>query len=322
MWIFEQRKKTKTNKKNFEYGLLPSGFSAEHFGPSNYYYWDNFWAYAGVMDFISLSRLLGKNVASFEQENESYWKDIEESIAKAQGNKNEKYISSSPYRRDDSSMIGSIVALYPLQIIEPNREDLVNTIKIIRKKYMHKGAFLHKLLHSGYNIYLTAQIAECYLMQKSTFMMPILEWILNNGSDTFTYPEAIHPETKGGCMGDGHHGWATSELIHLIRNMIFYERGNRLVFFSVIPHHWLDLNNSLEIKNAYSHFGSFEMSLKTSLENIEFTFISNFFRNPKEIEINLPIPIERIRINNIEKVINQKTITLPFQKEYHVKIYI
>jgi Zn-finger nucleic acid-binding protein len=27
---------------------LPPGFSAEHLGPNDYYYWDNFWALAGL----------------------------------------------------------------------------------------------------------------------------------------------------------------------------------------------------------------------------------------------------------------------------------
>ena len=29
-------------------GLLPSGFSAEHLGPNDFYYWDDFWAVAGL----------------------------------------------------------------------------------------------------------------------------------------------------------------------------------------------------------------------------------------------------------------------------------
>lgn len=29
-------------------GLLPAGFSAEHLGPIDYFYWDNFWALAGL----------------------------------------------------------------------------------------------------------------------------------------------------------------------------------------------------------------------------------------------------------------------------------
>ena len=29
-------------------GLLPAGFSAEHLGPNDFYYWDDFWSIAGL----------------------------------------------------------------------------------------------------------------------------------------------------------------------------------------------------------------------------------------------------------------------------------
>ncbi|MGF1527006.1 MAG: hypothetical protein ACFCBW_09460 [Candidatus Competibacterales bacterium] len=40
-------------------GLLPAGFSAEHLGPNNYYYWDNFWAAGGLLAAERLFRAQG-----------------------------------------------------------------------------------------------------------------------------------------------------------------------------------------------------------------------------------------------------------------------
>lgn len=322
LWVFRETKKTKKNKKDLHYGLLQSGFSAEHFGPANYYYWDNFWAYAGIRDFIKMSKLLKINIKKIEKENKEYKKDIDTSIKKFQKFVNEEYLPSSPYRKKDSSIIGSIVALYPLHIFNPYRNDVTNTLKIIRKKFMKKGAFFHKLLHSGYNVYLTAQVAECFLMRKSTHVLPILEWMLNHATDTYTFPEAIHPETMGGCMGDGHHGWAISELIHLMRNMIFYEKGSTLIFFPVIPHHWLDMGNTIEIKNARSHFGKFDISLISYPQYIEFIFRSDFFKSPEKIEINLPTRIEKIILKGKEKNINKKEFYINYSKEINIKIFI
>ncbi|MDD5066967.1 MAG: hypothetical protein PHF84_07955 [bacterium] len=321
-WIFRQTGKNPAHPESPEYGLLPSGFSAEHFGPSNYYYWDNFWSYAGIREFIALSKVLGRNVSAMEKDNERYWHNIEDSIRKYQIRTDEKFIPSSPFRTDDSSMIGSVVALYPLQIMDPDREDMNNTLKLIRKKYMHHGAFFHKLIHSGYNVYLTAHVAECYLMRKSTFIMPILEWILENASDTFTFPEAIHPETKGGCMGDGHHGWATSEVIHFIRNMLFYENGGKLIFFPVIPHHWLDLNNCLSVKNASSHFGKCDFSLTSTEQYIEFSFRSEFHHVPEKLEINLPVMIEKIVVDGREQPVNAKSFEIDHRKELNIRMFI
>lgn len=42
------RRKRLPKNKTPHAGLLPPGFSAEHLGPNDYYYWDNFWALAGL----------------------------------------------------------------------------------------------------------------------------------------------------------------------------------------------------------------------------------------------------------------------------------
>ncbi|MEW6219163.1 MAG: hypothetical protein AB1634_06450 [Thermodesulfobacteriota bacterium] len=45
-WIEAKRVKAAGDARH--HGLLPPGFSAEHFGPNDYYYWDDFWALAGL----------------------------------------------------------------------------------------------------------------------------------------------------------------------------------------------------------------------------------------------------------------------------------
>ena len=39
-------------------GLLPAGFSAEHLGPNDYYYWDDFWGIAGLQAAAALGGLM------------------------------------------------------------------------------------------------------------------------------------------------------------------------------------------------------------------------------------------------------------------------
>ncbi|MDZ7809018.1 MAG: hypothetical protein U5L11_01315 [Arhodomonas sp.] len=45
-WI--ARKRTDAHGDAPHAGLLPAGFSAEHFGPNDYYYWDDYWSVAGL----------------------------------------------------------------------------------------------------------------------------------------------------------------------------------------------------------------------------------------------------------------------------------
>ncbi len=59
-------------------------------------------------------------------------------------------------------------------------------------------------------------------------------------SPTGQWPEAIHPITGGGCMGDGQHGWAAAEWAMMIRNMFVREEGDRLILGSGVFPEWLD----------------------------------------------------------------------------------
>jgi hypothetical protein len=321
-WVFKTRKKLSKDRADLHAGLLPPGYSAEHFGPSNYYYWDDFWAYGGVRDFIAVSRELGRDSGALERENAAFMEDIERSIARTKEKLGEQYLPGSPYRRKDCSLIGTLVALYPLQLFPPDREDLRATLRLIRKQYMDSGAFFHKLLHSGYNVYLTAHMAECYLLQKAALALPILDWILDHASGTWTFPEAIHPETGGGCMGDGHHGWATSELVHLIRNLLFMERDGRLSFFPAIPQRWLDIGNVVEAKDARSHFGTFDFSLSSESDSLVFRMDSDFASPPEAIELNMPVKMTRVVVGGTERAVDDRSVLIPYGKRIEARIFI
>ena len=52
-WI--ERKRVKKNGDPLQAGLLPAGFSAEHLGPNDYYYWDDFWGIAGLRSAAALA---------------------------------------------------------------------------------------------------------------------------------------------------------------------------------------------------------------------------------------------------------------------------
>ncbi|MCA1785954.1 MAG: hypothetical protein LC657_08240, partial [Desulfobacteraceae bacterium] len=45
-WIMTKRRSKKDGSPHD--GLLPAGFSAEHLGPNDYYFWDDFWGVAGL----------------------------------------------------------------------------------------------------------------------------------------------------------------------------------------------------------------------------------------------------------------------------------
>src|SRR5690606_28463394 len=98
-------------------GLLPAGFSAEHLGPNDYYYWDDFWGVAGLR---SAAALLGEHgdaegAAAMAAEADRFLaaidRSVERSVALRSGGRGgiggDVGIAASPYRRLDSGAIGS-----------------------------------------------------------------------------------------------------------------------------------------------------------------------------------------------------------------------
>ena len=62
-WI-ERKRRDKRRDDPALRGLLPAGISAEHLGPHDYFYWDDFWALAGLRDGARLLRDAGEDEAA------------------------------------------------------------------------------------------------------------------------------------------------------------------------------------------------------------------------------------------------------------------
>ena len=63
-------------------GLLPPGFSAEHLGANDWYYWDDFWAVGGLRGAAALLEQLGDHTWAdrFRDESEDLLAAIERSL--------------------------------------------------------------------------------------------------------------------------------------------------------------------------------------------------------------------------------------------------
>ncbi len=225
-WIDKKRIKKERLKTEPFFGLLPEGMSAEHLGVSDYYYWDNFWSLAGIKAFIAICELLGKE----HEKNyavklyKDYSEDVEQSINKICNKYNINVIPASASRNIDCGMIGSVPAVYPLQIYTGKNRRAFNTIKTIEEEYFINGMFFQNFIHSGMNPYLTLQIAHAYLYAGERYKFwEIIKTVTKFASSTYTYPEAINPITGGGAMGDGHHGWAAAEFALALREAFVYE---------------------------------------------------------------------------------------------------
>jgi hypothetical protein len=266
--------------KNY-YGLLPQGISAEHLGHSDHYFWDNYWSLAGLKSFIKICEILGKEKEKDFTEKllKEYFEAIEKSIESVQKKYSIKEIPASPSRNIDCGMIGSICACYPLQLFTADDERIVATLNTLNEKFFHNGLFFQQFIHSGMNIYLTLQIAHSFLYSGNRKKFwEIFNSVLSMATSTFNYPEAIHPLTGGGIMGDGHHGWAAAEIASAVRDAFVYEPdlrdGKEVLLFPGIPLEWFEAGKEFSVRSAPISSGKISMQVSSSEEkiNIEIEF--------------------------------------------------
>jgi hypothetical protein len=160
-WIERKRRKTKKGEGP-ESGLLPAGFSAEHLGPNDYYYWDDFWSLAGVQEGIEASRVLGKTKdrETYQEIYDDFWKALRRSLTIVSQRLGKQILPASPYRRMDAGAVGSISALYPLHLLKADDQWIINTVDYLRRNCFFENGFFQNMIHSGVNPYLTAQIAQ------------------------------------------------------------------------------------------------------------------------------------------------------------------
>ncbi|WP_367870886.1 hypothetical protein [Luteolibacter sp. Populi] len=222
-------------------GLLPAGFSAEHLGPNDYYYWDDFWAWGGLKAMAEYWRKKG-GIATREAEElgKEYEASIEASLAGIPAKRSLGAMPAAPGRRMDAGAIGSMVADYPLMLYPAGETRLMKTVDFLMERCFQQGGFFQEMIHSGVNAYLTLDLAQTLLRAGDPRFADLIRRVAELATPTGQWPEAIHPLTLGGCMGDGQHGWAAAEWVMMIRNCFVREEAEELVIGSGILKEWGD----------------------------------------------------------------------------------
>jgi hypothetical protein len=260
-WLCRKRLSTRSDQPHA--GLLPPGFSAEHLGPNNYYYWDNFWGLAGLQTAGSIFLRSGevdyanKLKSTADEYNRCILTSISASAERCGG-----ALPAAPGRRLDGGAIGSIVADYPLQLFGPGDPRIMKTVEFLLSRCMIDNGFFHDMTHSGINPYLTLYLAQVLLRAGDLRYVPLIRRVAELASPTGQWPEAVHPLTGGGCMGDGQHGWAAAEWVLMIRNLFIREEKDRLVIGSGLLPEWLQPGTTLCFGPTATSFGRVTVRVK------------------------------------------------------------
>ncbi|HEX2860435.1 MAG TPA: hypothetical protein VHN79_02300, partial [Lacunisphaera sp.] len=237
-WI--RKKRLPADGKSQVAGLFPAGFSAEHLGPNDYYYWDDFWGVAGLQCAADLLLATDPDLAAeCRREAEDFMTVIERSVPSGPQRRFPDAMPAAPMRRMDSGAVGSLVADYPLQLFPPGDKRMLGTADYLRDHSSHVGGFFQHMIHSGINAYLTLHLAQVRLRAGDVAAAwKLMDCVAGLASPTGQWPEAIHPRTGGGCMGDGQHAWAAAEWVMIVRNCFMREEGNSLVIASGVRPEW------------------------------------------------------------------------------------
>jgi hypothetical protein len=286
-WIV--RKRLAATPESPHAGLLPAGFSAEHLGPNDYYYWDDYWAVAGLRAAaVLLEADEHDDRRGLDAEADALMAAIERSLRHAAARLERDVLPASPYRRLDSGAIGSLVAGYPLALYGERDPRLLNTVEFLLEKCFVNGGFFQDMIHSGVNCYLTLHVAQVLLRAGDPRYLGAMEAVARLASPTGQWPEAVHPRTGGGCMGDGQHTWAASEWLVMVRNCLVREEGDRLILGSGVPPAWLAGTESVTFGPAPTAFGPLTLTIVPRIDRIDVSWQASWRRAPASIEVRLP----------------------------------
>ncbi|MBI5032896.1 MAG: hypothetical protein HZB51_20435 [Chloroflexi bacterium] len=297
-WINSKRQKTKDKRqksdRSLHHGLLPPGPSAEHLGPSDYFYWDDFWSLAGLRDATRIAEWFKQteDTKKLAQNFESFRADVDTSLELVAQRIGRAAMPASPYRRLDAGMIGNLVALYPLRLFDANDPRIVDTIAALKDVAWMEDAYFNHVGHSALGTYLSLHVAECLLFQRNPDAWKIFNWVLQHASPTFTWAEGLNPITRRGGMGDGHHGWALADFLLMVRNLLLFEENDHLVLTPLLPEDWTTEMNVIKVEDAPTYFGKLNFTIAFG-ERTGTIVVDGKWRDDalKYIEWNLPFPL-------------------------------
>ncbi|MBC2593592.1 hypothetical protein H5P28_04885 [Ruficoccus amylovorans] len=259
-WIVRKRKSSDSKHP----GLFPAGFSAEHLGPNDYYYWDDFWGIAGLRCAAAIFARRGENALAdeFRREATAFEKDLRANIEALPERRTHGGIPASPHRRMDSGAVGSMVVDYPLEQTFLPDERITRTANWLWQHCFLEDAFFQDMIHSGLNIYLSLALAQTFLRRGDERCRRIVKACTRLASPTGKWPEAVHPRTLGGCMGDGEHGWAAAEWCEMMRALFIRESEDGLILGEGLFPEWFEADEPMAYGPTLTRFGPVTLELE------------------------------------------------------------
>lgn len=290
-------------------GLLPAGVSAEHFGANDVYYWDDLWAVAGLRKAARAGRELGGQDGGWmEALADGIWASLEASWRAVERRLGERVMPVGPGREVDAAAIGSVAAVYPLELLPADEPLMLNTVDELVRKCFYRDMHFHRIMHQGLNPYMSLEVAQCYLRRRDPYALTIFEAVLSAATSTGTYPEAINPLSGGGAYGDGHHGWAVAELVSFVRSLLVLEEENRLTLLPLPRREWFELGARIRVEAAPTRFGELSYTIDCGADRVVLE-LEELSRPPDSVELGLPFELASCKVDGREVPCGGSSVT-------------
>ena len=177
------------------FGLLPSGWSAEHIGGRDKpHYWDDLWGLAGLYEAARLAERLGRNEigelwAAFDSLKSAVADSIRWVLGQqaAQGQW-QTFVPTGPgdVGRLDSTMVGALCYFHPTRLYHGAKlgADIDRAFRLTLETiwgHFVTGGFRHDAAWHAYGPYLTLQLAHAFLLLGDVGRMDAcLGWVVDN----------------------------------------------------------------------------------------------------------------------------------------------
>ena len=270
------------------------------------------WTIEAIKSFTKISRLL-KRKEKFKKLKHrkntlvKYLNDITPKLLETPA------LLKNPHSMHSTSIIDSLIGIYPLNIYQTHFTVVDRILKYIDKYSINQDIYVQSS-QLGISPSQNCQLAQVYIKKQNKRCIHILEWLASIATPTGTWPSTINPLTKGGCHQNGHDLRISAEMIHLVRNILIKEDKSTLWITPMVPEDWLTPSSPpLTLSQCPTTFGQTSFTLTRKDNTIHLSLQHKFHKRPRSIHIRLPYNISKMKTTQTEKMINATHAEIPLK---------
>ena len=275
----------KPGEKPYWYGLLPWSYGDSGL-PEGHPYPHNTWGLYAIKVAEMAAHTLGKSAdekefaAKYEDYKKAYLASMTRAIELETDFK--PYLPAMP-TAPDAGVSQSLIAVYPTNLFRHDHEWVTNLLARMRKDEL-EGLPTHMAWMGPSGVWPSESmnVAEIYLRRGELDKVhSLLLATLNHTYVTDTFREEIKVDKKlpvacasgvakdvenGYGTGDQPEAWGPANYILLIRDLLFYEDGDKLSILAGIPSNWISPGEHIGIADAPTTLGG-KLSLRLDYVN-------------------------------------------------------